>query len=232
MAYLSGIERQALHAAALPERSGKANSDLLHEGDASDQLLILTEGWACRYKTTRDGSRQIVALLVPGDVVNLDVLMFGRLDYGVRALTNAKTIALPCDRVLALAEKHTGIAKTMTRFAMVENAILSQWALGLGRQSAMQRLAHLFCELAVRLSGHELASSFEMPLTQEQLADALGLTPVHVNRTMQQLRGMGLIVTSNRTLTLPDVPLLRKEGEFDPSYLHLAIGSDRMRASD
>ena len=105
--------------------------------------------------------------------------------------------------------------------ALTDNAILSQWALCIGRHSARQRLAHLLCELSARLDpedGNE--SSFALPVTQEQLADALGLTSVHVNRTMQQLRTEGLIVTASRVVTIPDVSQLRKAGEFDPAYLH------------
>ena len=220
--FLSGDERLALEAMAGPVRAVKASTQLVREGGTSEQLFMITEGWACRYRTARGGSRQIVALMVAGDVANLDALMFGRADYGVRILSASKIVALSCDRVQALAEQHAGIAKTLTRLAMVENTILSQWALCLGRQSAQQRLAHLFCELAVRLNGDEPeASSFDMPLTQEQLADALGLTSVHVNRTMQQLRAEGLIATSNRIITIPDVGRLRQVAGFDPAYLHL-----------
>lgn len=221
-AFQAGEEREALEAAALPVRTLRPNTDLLREGDATDQLHILVEGWGCRYKTTRDGSRQIVALVVPGDMANLDSLLFGRPDFGVRILTAAKTVAIPCDAALALAERHAGIGRAFTRLALGENAVLSQWALCLGRKSAQQRLAHLFCELGRRLTGENASDdvSFDLPLTQEQLADTLGLTSVHVNRTLQQLRGEGLVETANRTITLPDVPRLRDVAEFDPAYLH------------
>ena len=220
--YLSKDELRALSAVASSERTLKVNTDLVREGAKSEQLYIITEGWACRYKTTREGGRQIVSVLVPGDVANLDALLFDRLDYAVRILSSAKAVALSRTAVLALGDRHAGIGRTLTRLAMVENAILSQWALCLGRRSAQQRVAHLFCELAVRLCGddHETVS-FEMPLTQEQLGDALGLTPVHVNRMMQQLRGDGLIVTSGRTMTLPDVAGIRAVADFSPAYLHV-----------
>ena len=161
-------------------------------------------------------------MLVPGDVGNLDSLMFDRLDYGVRTLTLATIVALSRDRALALAAQYPGIARTFTWLALVENAILSKWALSLGRRSAKERLAHLLCELSVRLDADDgVASSFPLPLTQEQLADALGLTSVHVKRTLQQLRVEGMVVTANRTMTLPDVAGLRRIGGFDPSYLHI-----------
>jgi CRP-like cAMP-binding protein len=224
-ALLSAGERHAIEAAALPPRTIAANRDLVREGETTDQIHILTEGWACRFKTTFDGSRQIVALLVPGDVVNLDALMFRRPHYGVRSLTPATVVSIASGNLLELADGHAGIARALTRLALIENAILGQWALCLGRHSAHKRLAHLFCELAVRLGGDEpVATAFDMPLTQEQLADALGLTPVHVNRTIKQLRHEGLVETSSRAVGLPDVRRLRDEAEFDPAYLHIEAG--------
>lgn len=229
-AFQSPDERMALEAVSLPPRTLPANTDLVREGDATDRLYVLTEGWACRYKTARDGSRQIVALLVPGDVANLDTLMFGRPDFGVRVLTAAKVVALPCEDVLALAGHHAGIGSVLARLSMIENAILSQWALCLGRMSAQKRLAHLLCELGERLHPDQAADGmrFDLPLTQEQLADALGLTSVHVNRTLQQLRGDALVETGSRTIGFPDVSRLRNVAEFDAAYLH-AGSADGLR---
>lgn len=220
--FVSDEERDALEIAASPGRPLRAGAELVREGGATDQVHLIVDGWACRFKTTREGGRQIVALLVPGDAVNLDSLMFNRSDYGVCTLTPCKVAAIPRDRALALAAAHPGVARSFTWLAMVENAILGQWALCLGRQSAQKRLAHLLCELGVRLAGPDGgAGAFDMPLTQEQLADALGLTAVHVNRTLQLLRGRELVVTGCRTVRLPDVARLRAEAEFDPAYLHL-----------
>lgn len=220
--FLSREEQNALQNAVSPARSVGPNIDLVREGDRTDSLFIVIKGWACRYTTTKDGARQLPALLVPGDVGNLDSLMFDRLDYGVRTLTQATIVALPRDRALALAAQYPGIGRTFTWAALVENTILSKWALSLGRRSARERLAHLLCELSVRLNaGDGNESSFACPLTQEQLADALGLTSVHVNRTMQQLRNDGMVETENRTMTLPDVAGLRRIGGFDPDYLHI-----------
>lgn len=218
---MTNEERQALGDAMLPAKAIKANTDLVREGERADNLFVVTEGWACRYATTEAGERQFPALLVPGDVANLDVVMFDRLDYGVRTLSATKIVALPRDRARALAAEHPGIARTFTWLAMVENTTLSAWALSLGRRSAVERLAHLLCELSVRLdTGDGEASSFPFPLTQEHLADALGLTSVHINRTMQQLRGEGLVETAERIMTLPDVAQLRRVGGFDGRYLH------------
>ena len=219
--FLSREERDALEDAVVATVSVNANTDLVREGERTDTLFIVVDGWACRYTTTREGGRQLPALLVPGDVGNLDSLMFDRLDYGVRTLTQTTIVPLPRDRALALAAQHPGIARTFTWAALVENVILSKLALSLGRRSAKERLAHLLCELSVRLDAEDgNESSFAFPLTQEQVADALGLTSVHVNRTMQQLRSDGMVASANRTMTLPDVQGLRQIGGFDPRYLH------------
>lgn len=221
--FLSREEQHALEEAVSPVKSVGPNIDLVREGARADTLFIVTDGWACRYTTTREGGRQLPALLVPGDVVNLDSLMFDQLDYGVRTITQMTIVALTRDRASALAAQHPGIARTFTWLGLVENAILSKWTLSLGRRSAIERLAHLLCELSVRLgieNGNE--SSFAFPLTQEQIGDALGLTSVHINRTMQHLRTDGLIEIANRTLTIPDVAKLRQAGGFDPRYLHVA----------
>ena len=221
-AYLSSGERGALADAVHTPRVLDANADLLREGDSTDSLFLLVEGWACRCTTTGDGSRQIAGLAVPGDVVNLDSLLLDRIDYGVRVIRRATVLTLARDRALALAAEHPGIARAFTWLALVENATLGKWALCLGRRSSRERLAHLFCELSLRLGGENgNESGFELPLTQEHLADALGLTPVHVNRVMQQLRVEGLVSTASRVMTIPDVARLRRVGEFDGRYLHL-----------
>lgn len=230
--FLSREEQHALADAVSLAKPVAPNIDLVREGERADALFLVTDGWACRYTTTREGGRQLPALLVPGDVGNLDSLMFDRLDYGVRTITQATIVALPRDRALALAAQHPGIARTFTWLGLIENVILSKWTLSLGRRSAIERLAHLLCELSVRLgaeNGEE--SSFAFSLTQEQIADALGLTSVHVNRTMQHLRTDGLIATANRTVTIPDVAKLRQVGGFDPRYLHIAPPGEAQRAA-
>ncbi|MDB5713590.1 MAG: Crp/FNR family transcriptional regulator [Sphingomonadales bacterium] len=220
--FLARDEQRALEEAVSSSRPVRAGSDLVSEGDGTDSLFIIVEGWACRYTTTTDGAHQISALLVPGDIVNLDALLLDRLDYSVRTLTEAKVVALPRTLILALGAQYTGIARTFTWLALVENVALSKLAHSLGRHSARERIAHLLCELSMRLNGeHENESRFDCPLTQEQFADALGLTTVHVNRTIQQLRKDGLIVTGSRMMILPDVGELRKVGGFDPRYLHM-----------
>lgn len=220
-------ERRALDNAVSPPRSVGAGTDLVQEGQRTDNVFIVVDGWACRYMTTSAGGRQFPGLVLPGDIGNLDSLMFDRLDYGVRTLSDATVVALPRDRALALAALHPGIAGTFTWLALIENVMLSRSALSLGRRDARQRLAHLFSEVSARLAVQDgNQSGFEFPLTQEQIADAVGLTGVHVNRTMQQLRAEGVIVTRGRTMLIPDVARLRRIAGFDPRYLHMDAAAD------
>lgn len=220
--FLSPEERHLLAEPAQAKKTVRANLDLVREGEDGDNLYVITEGWACRYATTKEGERSFSAVLLPGDVANLDSLLFDRLDYSVRTLTPAVIVTLPRRRVLALAEQHPGIARTLTWLGLIENAILSKWALSLGRRSAAERLAHLICELSLRLGVENGDTScFTCPITQEHIADALGLTSVHVNRMMHHLRSEGLIVRESRTITIPQVRRLRRFAGFDPRYLHL-----------
>ena len=227
LGFISADERAVLAEEPLALRTLAPGTELLREGSQPESLYFLISGWAIRYITTRDGARQIPGLLVPGGVCNLDNLLFERADFGVRAITRMDVLALPRIRALALAAEHPGVGRAFTWLALAENAILSQWAVGLGRRTALQRLAHLLCETSVRLSSGdgtgggngEGACSFELPLTQEVIADVLGLTPVHVNRTMQQLRAQGYIVTAGRTITVTDFQRLQTLAEFDRSYL-------------
>ena len=216
LGFVSAQERAALSHVPVTVRSIGVGDALIREGSTPDSLYFLASGWAYRYNTMQGGGRQISAMLVPGGICNLDNLMFERADFGVRALTRGKVLAVPRDRALALAADHPGVGRAFTWLALAENAILSQWAIGLGRRTAQQRLAHFLCEMNRRLGGGD---SFELPLTQELIADALGLTAVHVNRTMQTLRAGGLIATAGRTLTILDGDRLSALAEFDPSYL-------------
>jgi CRP-like cAMP-binding protein len=220
--FLAKTEQRALENAVTWSERFDCHKDLVCEADQADNLLIVIKGWAYRYICTRDGGRQLTALLVPGDIVNLNTLLFERPAYSVRTLTDVTVVALPRKQGLALVDEHPGIARTFTGLAMIENAIASEWMLSLGRRSARARIAHLLCEIVVRLGdddGNDVTVPF--PLRQEQIGDALGLTTVHVNRMVRQLRVEGLIGISDRLLSIPDIAALRHVGGFDPAYLHM-----------
>ncbi len=220
--FLRPEEQRALEDAADPPRTLGANKELIREGERNHGLFLITKGWAYRYALTRAGNRQIIALLVPGDVCNLDALLFDQLDYGVRTLTEMTIISITTERAIALAAQHTGIARTFLWLALVQNATLGKWAVGLGRRSAIERLGHLICELGERLdiTRSEYGVTFDFPLTQEQIGDTLGLTAVHVNRTLQRLRTDGLISVSGRTMTILNARQLHLVADFNGRYLH------------
>lgn len=220
--FLTKEEQHAIGQAITWSKQFETHRDLVSEAEKADNVLIVLSGWAYRYSCVSDGGRQLTALLVPGDIANLDTLLFDRIAYSVRTITNVTIAALPRSRALALANEHPGIARTFIGLAMIENAIASKWLLSLGRRSAHARIAHLLCELAVRLGiedGNTI--TFPFPLRQEQIGDLLGLTIIHVNRMLQQLRGEGFIETRDRVLTIRDVAALRYAAGFDPAYLHM-----------
>jgi CRP-like cAMP-binding protein len=220
LGFVSDAERAVLAQVPMTPRTLAPGDELVRQGSSPDHLYFLSAGWAYRSITIRSGERQIPTLLVPGSVCNLDNLLLDRADFGVCAVTNATVLMLPRKRALALATENAGVGRAFTWLAIAENAILSQWTVGLGRRSALGRLAHLLCEMSSRVAaGDPDKGTFELPLTQELIADAIGLTPVHVNRTMQHLRTEGLIATSGRTITILDFDRLRAVAEFDDGYL-------------
>lgn len=226
--FLAAEDKLALAELAGEARAFKAGADVVAEGVDTDRVYLLIDGWACRYKTSRDGARQIIGLALPGDICNLDSFMRPRVNFGVTTLTRATAVGLQRDRVQALAAERPGIAGAFTWCTIQENEILGEWALSLGRHSAYKRVARLICEVAVRLGGeHAAAASFEWPVTQQQIGDMLGLTAVHTNRTLRDLRSEGLIVIDGRQVRIPDMTELRSAGEFDGAYLDAGPASPR-----
>lgn len=207
----------------MPERH------LVGEGDYPRHLHILEQGWAAKVKMLPDGRRHFATLLLPGDICDLDGLHLRKYDYGVVALTRCTVSRLDRDAVLALCDENRAVARLLTWLAFVENAVLNEAALSLARRSARDRLAHLLCELMLRLAriGFARADGYDLPLSQERIADALGLTSVHINRTFKQLRTERLASLSRQRLTLLDWDELRRGAGFSPDYLHL----DGMRAA-
>jgi CRP-like cAMP-binding protein len=195
--------------------------ELVHERSFPHYVYFQQEGWAQRFLTTREGARQIVTLLLPGGVCNLDNLMFERAGFGVRMLTKAVVLCLPREQAMDLVAQHSGIGRAFTSLALAENAVLTQWAVCLGRRSAEARFAHLLLEICLRTKTVDPANDgFQLPLTQELLSEVLGLTPVHTNRVLQRLRGLGLVVSKGSWVRILDPDGLSRMAQFDPTYLH------------
>jgi CRP-like cAMP-binding protein len=205
------------------ERIVAARNDILVEGERPDHVHVILEGWAARYKTLREGSRQIVAFLIPGDICDLHVAILGQMDHGIVALTRCRVAYIPSAALDSLTSDHNGLTKALWWATLVDEGVLREWILNVGRRDAFERIAHLFCELHARMEMVGLVEDgkLALPLTQEQLADATGLTSVHVNRTLQRLRNDNLIEVGSGMLTVLDVARLREAAGFNGNYLHV-----------
>ncbi|PXW53122.1 CRP-like cAMP-binding protein [Methylobacterium sp. B4] len=197
-------------------------TDLIREGDRPEGLFVILDGFACRYKLRENGARQIMSFLLPGDLCDLDSSLLQRMDHGIGTLSPCSVGRLPPEQVREL-QRHPSFARTLRMAALTEEAILREWIVNIGRRSAVERLAHLFCELYLRLRavGRADKRSYLLPITQIDLADTTGMTPVHVNRSLGELRRMRLIERAGKRLTILDLPRLIEVAEFRPDYLHL-----------
>jgi len=195
---------------------------IANEGEPDGATRPLLDGLACRYKDFRDGRRQVIALLLPGDICVGYGHPPGRMDHGVRALTRVRIATIPAHRFAELVDRHPAIAAGFRKAALIEQAILRAWVVNLGQRDARERMAHLFCELERRMKDHGLLLSdggFALPLTQQELGAALGLTSVHVNRVLQRLRNEALIDLDHGFLRIQDLRRLQSLADFDPTYL-------------
>jgi CRP-like cAMP-binding protein len=210
---------------ALPHvvRKFAAQQYIVRDGEKPRHSCLLLAGFAFRHKVTGDGGRQIVSIHMKGDLVDLQNSLLRRSDHNVQALTEIELALIPIEAVQSLAFDRPLVGKAMWYETLVDASIFREWTLNVGRRSATARTAHLLCEFAVRLEVAGLGEQcdYELPMTQEQLADALGLTSVHVNRTLKALEAEGLIERRHRSVKIADWKKLAQVGDFDSSYLHL-----------
>lgn len=196
---------------------------IVREGDRVRYCTFVLTGFVTRYKLVGDGGRQIVAIHLSGDFVDLQHILLDRADHSIHALTLATVAQFPADALIRLAYQFPEIGKALWLESLVEAATFREWIANVGRRDARARTAHLLCELATRrqAAGLGAVDTFELPMTQEQLGDALGLTSVHINRTLRGLESEGLIRRSKRAVVVADWPALQRAGDFNPNYLHL-----------
>ena len=222
---LDDEDRQAVLALRYTMRTIEANGYIVREGDFPNICCVLVSGFAVRKKLTGDGARQIVSLHIAGEPLDFQNLYLDESDHTVRALTRSEVAFIERSDVQELARARPAVARAILVVTLVEASIFREWIVNVGRRSAPARVAHFLCELAVRLESQSLANQYgyQLPMTQEQLADVVGLTPVHVNRTLKALEANGLIERDKRKISFPDWQALRDVGDFNARYLHLAV---------
>ena len=219
---LTSGEREAVESLGAISRPFAPGAELVAEGDAPAHCRLLVEGQAFRHRTLADGRRQIMSFHTPGDMIDLEGL-FLPMDHGLTALTAGEVLHLPHARLLDLMDSHPRVGRRFWTMTLKDAAIFREWILNIGRRTAYVRIAHLFCEVVVRLQRAGLVDNGRcaFPITQQHLSDATGLSAVHTNRTLQALRGEGLLSLRGGELVVLDWPGLQAAGEFDSSYLHL-----------
>jgi CRP-like cAMP-binding protein len=223
IAHLSDEERQAIQSLPAKTRALKPGQDIVRDDDKPSQCCLLLNGWACRYKLLSPGRRQILSFHIPGDIPDLQSLHLHTMDHSLDTLTEATVAFIPHESLLDLTARFPGIAAVLWRETLIDAATFREWMTGMGRRPAFERIAHLFCELYLKLEAVGLAGEHRcpLPITQVDLGDALGLSNVHVNRVLQEMRGKGLITLRGSTLVIHAWNELARAAEFDPTYLHL-----------
>jgi CRP-like cAMP-binding protein len=196
---------------------------VVRERETASECCLMLSGYSIRHKIVVGGARQIVAIHMKGDMVDLQNSMLGIADHSVQMLTKGEVALIPRDAVQKLALEHPRICLAMWKDTLVDGSIFREWIANIGRRDAATRLAHLLCEFSLRLkvAGLGEQTDYELPMTQEQLADAVGLTSVHVNRTLQALERDNLISRTHRAVKIGDWNRLADAGDFDATYLHL-----------
>ena len=200
-----------------------AGQDFVREHEYCNESNLLMSGWCYRYSDLPDGRRQTLALHMSGDFVDLHSFQLKRMDHSVRTLTPCTVATVPHDNLVRITEDFPHLTRQLWFSTLIDAAIMRRWMVGLGQRSALERLAHLFCEIHYRASLVGLASEdgFVFPLTQGEIGEAVGISAVHANRVLQQLRAQRLIVLNGRTVRILDLPALERVAVFDPTYLNL-----------
>lgn len=222
---LSSADRAAL--LSLPHALKRLDSQhyIVRERDQATHCCLMVSGFSVRHKIVAGGLRQIVAIHMAGEMVDLQNSMLGCADHSVQMLTRGEVAMIPREEIDRVASERPAVGRAMWIDTLVDGSIFREWIANVGRRNARTRIAHLFCEFGLRLQHAGIAeqTGYELPMTQEQLGDATGLTSVHVNRTIRALEADGLIGrrSSPRSINIGDWKKLAAEGDFDSGYLHM-----------
>ncbi len=221
---LDALDHEAIMALPFVPRTYETPAYILREGEPAKSICsFVTSGLAFRQRITVTGARQIVSIHMAGDFLDLQHLFLKRADHSIQALTRLETAEVERDALQELVLKRPNVGRAMWVDALVDASIFREWIVNVGRRDAKARIAHLFCEFALRMKSAGMAQDdhFELPMTQEQLGDATGLTSVHVNRMLKSLADEGLIQRNNRHITFQDWRKISAVGDFSALYLHL-----------
>ncbi|WP_141703397.1 Crp/Fnr family transcriptional regulator [Methylobrevis pamukkalensis] len=223
-ARLETADRARLEEICRRARRVEARTDLIEQGEPPSMVRLVLEGMAYRYKLLPNGRRSIVGFLLPGDFCDLHVAILGRMDHAIATAVTSTVVEIDRDTIEDITRTEPRITRAFWWATLVDEATLREWLASMGHRPADKQMAHLFCELLIRLQavGRASVDSFRLPVTQDELADTLGISVVHANRVLQQLREDGLVTMRNRTVKIHDVGRLYAFAEFDPTYLHLA----------
>ena len=216
-------EEQAIRDAVGEVRTYPADHVVIRAGQRIEASTLLLDGIMCRYKDLSEGQRQITELHVSGDFVDLHSFTLKRLDHNIMTLTPCRVAMVPHEKLGQITERFPHLTRLYWFTTNMDAAIHREWELSLGRRTALSRIAALFCEMRLRLEvvGMTEGETYALPLTQTDLAECLGLTPIHVNRTLKELREQGLVQFKSGRVTIFDWDRLRDVAEFDPAYLYL-----------
>jgi CRP-like cAMP-binding protein len=200
-----------------------AHADFIQQGQQVDHACLVVDGLVGRFGQNRDGARQITCLHIPGDMADLPSVVSPKAGWGLSALTSTTILRIPHADLRRVAATHPGIAEAFWRDCVADGSIFSEWVVNVGRRDAISRLAHVFCEMAIRYeqAGQGDRSTFPLPVTQTDLGDATGLTAVHVNRTLRDLREQSIVELRSGTVTVHDWDRLVKTGDFDAAFMLL-----------
>ncbi len=226
---LTDEERRAILAIDGQEVEIPPHRDIVRPGEVTEFSCLVVSGMAARFGQLPDGTRQITAVYIPGDMCDLYSLMLPKVEWALQALSSRLTIIkVPHRQLLELVRAYPAVAEAFWRDCVADASILSQWVVNVSRRDARMRTAHLFCEIGLRMEKAGLGSrtGFQLSAIQSQLADALGMTPVHMNRVIRALRQDNLLLVQGRDVQVPDWDALAAVGGFDGGYLEL---DDRWR---
>jgi CRP-like cAMP-binding protein len=214
----------AIQGLTLTQRQIEPSAYLIREGEKPSRCSLILAGFTYCQRLTSTGARQIVSLQIPGDFVDLQNPWFDEADHNVQALTRTQVVDIDAAALRALMADRPAIASALWRMALIDASILREWIVNIGRRDAHTRVGHLLCEFSLRreVAGIPSTRADHLPMTQEQLGDTVGLTPVHVNRVLKALAQRGLIERDRRQIRIVDWAGLRDASDFNPRYLHLA----------